>query len=103
MVRDQLGARRCDDRIVAARMVVVRMGVQDLGNLPSARLCRREAFFVVQRIDRKRLAAVRAGDQVVEVAIGIAGPDALDDHVVDLLGKLDFDCTKWPTLRVLVY
>ena len=39
-----------------------------------------QAFLVIQGIDRERLAGFSAGDQVVEVAVGVAGPDLFDDH-----------------------
>src|SRR5216684_4067078 len=44
------------------------------------RLGRCQAFRVVERIDRQRLAGLAAGDQVVEIATGIGGPDLFDDH-----------------------
>jgi hypothetical protein len=61
-------------------VVTVLVGVQDLGDAPSLLLCRGEAFLVVERIDRERLAALGASDEVVEVAVAVAGPDLLDDH-----------------------
>src|SRR3972149_205420 len=56
------------------------MGVQDLGDFPAPGLGRREAFHMVQGIDGERFSGVGAGDQVVEIAIRISGPDTLDDH-----------------------
>ena len=44
------------------------------------RLGRGEAFLMVERIDRQRLAGLVAGDQVIEVAAGVRGPDLFDDH-----------------------
>src|SRR5204863_394200 len=42
----------------------------------------RQALLVIERVDRERLPGVRAGDQVVVVPVGVAGPDALDDQRV---------------------
>jgi hypothetical protein len=58
------------------------MGVQDLRDAPAVRLRLRQALPVVERIDRESLAGVGTGDQVVEVPVGVAGPDSLDDHVI---------------------
>ena len=80
VVRDHLGAGRRDHGRVAAGVVVVLVGVEDLRDLPALVLGRGQALLVVQRIDRQRLAGLGAGDQVVVVAVGVAGPDALDDH-----------------------
>src|SRR3546814_1338920 len=41
---------------------------------------------MIERIDRQRFAGLRAGDDIVEVAIGVSGPDLLDDHIF-LLGR----------------
>ena len=56
------------------------MGVEDLGDRPALGLRRREAFLVIERIDRQRLAGFGAGDKVVEIAAGVTGPDLFDDH-----------------------
>ncbi len=47
-----------------------------------------EAFLVVQRIDRQCLAGLGAGDQIIEIAAGISGPDLFDDHRSQLLPTL---------------
>jgi hypothetical protein len=41
---------------------------------------------MVQGIDGERFAGVRAGNQIVEIAIRVTSPDTLDDHFV-LLGS----------------
>jgi hypothetical protein len=61
---------------------MVFMGVEDLRDLPAAHARRVQAFLVVQRVDGQSLASLGAGDQVVEVAVCIAGPDAFDDHAL---------------------
>ena len=80
VVRDHLGAGGSDHGRIAAGVVVVLVRVENLRDLPALRLGGGQALAVVQRIDRERLAALGAGDQVVVVAVGVAGPDALDDH-----------------------
>ena len=56
------------------------------GDLPALLLRLGEALLVVERIDRKRLAAFGAGHEVVDL-----GPDALDDHRGSL--PVDGHCT----------
>ena len=80
VMRDHLGPGRGDDGRIAAGMVVVLVRVENLRDLPALRLGGGQAFLVVQGVDRERLAALGACDQVVVVAVGVAGPDALDDH-----------------------
>ena len=79
-MRQQFGVRRADDLIVAAGMVAVMVRVQHLRDVPVLCLRSGEAFLVVERIDRERLAGFGAGDQVIEIAAGIGGPDLFDDH-----------------------
>src|SRR5690606_24948499 len=85
VVRDHLRAGCRYDRGVSAGVVEVLVRVQDLRDLPAALLRGGEALRVVERVDRQRLARLRACDQVVEVAVGIRRPDALDDHRASLL------------------
>ena len=65
---------------VAARVIAMLMRVQDLGDRPAILLGGRQALLVIERIDGQRFAGFLAGDQVVEVAIGVRGPDLFDDH-----------------------
>src|SRR5262250_3349243 len=69
-----LGAGRRDYLLVAAGVVAVLMGVEDLCDRPPPRAGESEALLVVERIDREGLAGLPAGDEVVEVAIGVRGP-----------------------------
>ena len=80
VVRDQLGAGGLHHRGVAAGMVVVLVRVEDLRDAPAVLLGCGQALAVVERVDRQRLAGVGTGDQVIEVAIRVAGPDAFDDQ-----------------------
>ena len=70
-VGQHLGAGRRDHLGIAADMVAVLVGVEDLGDGPALRLAA-QAFLMIQRIDRQRLAGLAAGDEVVEIAPGIA-------------------------------
>ena len=79
-VGEQLRTGRLDHRAVATRVVAVLVGIEHLRDLPALVLGPRQALVVVQRVDGKRLAGLRAGDQVVEIAVGVAGPDLLDEH-----------------------
>ena len=82
LVRQQLRSGGRYDRSIAAGMVAVLVGVEDLRDVPTAIFRARETFLEVERIDGERLARLRAGDQVVEIAQGVARPDLLNDHVV---------------------
>ena len=75
-----LRARCRDHRVIAADMVVMFMGVQDLRDRPAIALGRGEAFFVIQRIDSHGFAGIGTDDQVVEVTVCVSGPDLFDDH-----------------------
>ena len=80
LVRNQFRAGRRDHALVAAGVVAVFVRVQDLGNRPAPVRRDGKAFFVVERVDRERFAGLGTGDQVVEVPVGVTGPDLLDDH-----------------------
>ena len=54
-----------------------------------------QAFLVIQRIDGERLAGFGAGDQVVEVPVGVAGPD-----LTTMVGYLSSFRSTWRRLRV---
>jgi hypothetical protein len=79
-MRKNLGSGFVDNRLVATNVVVMFMGVEDLGDFP-ARIARNlQALRAVQRIDCECLASLAASDQIVKVAICIGGPDLLDDQ-----------------------
>ena len=80
VMRDQLGTGGGNHLRVAAGVIMVLMGVEHLGDLPAAHLGSGQGFLMVQRVYRQGLARFRAGHQVVEIAIGVACPDALDNH-----------------------
>ena len=79
-VGENLGAGGSHYRAVATRVIVMLVGVQHLGDTPAARGRRRETLGVVERIDGQRLAGLPAGDEIVEITVGVASPDLLDDH-----------------------
>ena len=64
-MRQQRGAGRCDDVVVAADVVVVLMRVEDLGDVKSSLFGDAQARAVIERIDGERLAGLFASDQVV--------------------------------------
>ena len=80
LVRQDFGAGLGDQRLVAAGMVAMLVGVRDLGDLPPFVLGGLQAFLMIQGIDGQRLAGLAAGDQVIKIATGIGGPDLFDDH-----------------------
>ena len=94
MVRDHLGAGGRHHGRVAADVVVVLVGVQDLGDLPALDPGGRQCLFMVQRVDCKSFPGVRAGHQVVEVAQRVAGPDSLDDHWASFTWATADDCRR---------
>ena len=80
VMRDDLGTGCRHHRGVATGVVMVLMRVEDLGDLPAFSLGCSQAFLVVQRVYSQRLARVGAGNQVVEVAVGVARPDSFNKH-----------------------
>lgn len=80
-VRKQFRPGGRDDGFVAANVIPVLMGVQNLCNSPPGVLCVLKTLSVVQRIDGKGLARFRTSDQVIEISVGVVGPNLLDDHV----------------------
>lgn len=64
-------------RLVAADVIAMLVGVQDMREGPAARADPLEAGLPVQRVDRQRLAALLAGDQIVEIAPAVGGPKPL--------------------------
>jgi len=80
-MRNDLGAGGSSDHgRVATGMVAVFMAVQQLRNLPATHVCQRQAFFVIQRINREGSTGFRAGNQVIKIAVGIASPDAFNNQ-----------------------
>ena len=80
-MRDDLRAGRLDNALVAADVIAVLVRIQDLGDVPLLFVGDGETFPEVERIDRQCLAGLRTDDQVVEVAVGVGGPDLFDDHL----------------------
>ncbi len=70
---------------VAAGVVAVLVGVEDLRDLPAAFARRIKTQLPLERIDRERLAGLRAGDEIVEVAQGVSRPDPLGQHHAGVL------------------
>ncbi len=87
-MRQDFCARRADQALVAAGMVAMFVRVEDLRDLPALRAGRVQAQLPLERIDGERFARLRAGNQVVEVAVGVTGPDAFDQHVARLTANL---------------
>jgi hypothetical protein len=79
-MRQELRAGGGDHRGIAAGVVAMLMRVENLRDAPALRLGGGEAFLMIERVDRQRFPRRRAGDEVVEVAIGIRRPDLFDDH-----------------------
>jgi len=72
---------RCsNDRVVPSDVVVVFVGVEHLGNLPALDPGAVKHLLRIQRVDRKRFACFRAGNQVAIVAKGIGSPDTFNEH-----------------------
>lgn len=65
---------------VAADVIAMLVGVEDVRDRPAALPRPREAERPVERIDGESLAGEFAGDEIVEVAPGVTWPKALDDH-----------------------
>ena len=79
-VRQYLGAGGRHHRLVAADVIAVLVGVEDLRDRPAFFLRAGQAARVIEGVDRHGLAGFRAGDQIVEIAVRVGGPDLLDDH-----------------------
>ena len=86
-VGEDLRPGRGDHRVVPPDVVEVLVGVEDLGDLEAPLLRLRKAFPVVEGVDRERLPGLRAGDEIVEVAIVVTGPDLFDDHAFFLFER----------------
>src|SRR5690606_23486674 len=80
LVRDHGRAGGLDHALVAAGMVAMLVGIEDLRDRPAALARDGEAAAEIQRVDRERFAGFPARHQVVEIPQGVAGPDLFDDH-----------------------
>ena len=69
-----------DQRGITAGVVQVFVGVEYLGDIPPPLLCPGQAFLVIQGIHCHGLPRFRAGDQVVEIAVGVTCPDLFNNH-----------------------
>ena len=81
-MRQELGSGRRDHLLVAAGVVAMLMGVEDLPDGPALRFGGGQALLMIEWIDRQRLAGFLASDQIIEVATGVCGPDLFNDHHV---------------------
>ena len=79
-MRDDLCSGRGDNSFIAAGVIMMLVGVENLRDLPAFRLGRGKRLLMVDRIDCKCLACFRASDQVIEITVGVVGPDSLDNH-----------------------
>src|SRR5580658_7608263 len=87
-MRAAASARRGLQSRVAAGVLEVLVRVQDLGDLPAALARGCQAQLPLQRIHGERLAALRAGNEIVKIPPGVTRPDALREHRTDLLLSL---------------
>ena len=68
------------DSAYEAAMVPVFVGVQNLADGPAVLLRSSQTFFIIEGINRERLTGFRAGNQVVVISPGVAGPDLFNVH-----------------------
>ena len=80
LVRQDPGAGLLDHRVIAARVVAMLVRVEDLGDVPALLPGGLQALPVVEGIDRERLPGLGTDDQVIEIPVGVGGPDLFDDH-----------------------
>ena len=97
-----LGACDIHHRLVATDVVVVLMGVQYLGDAPTLVFGCLQAFGAVQRVYGQGLASLWAGNQVIEIAVGVGSPDLFDQHGKDLgwggVSLCKWSCSKLKSL-----
>ena len=77
---EQFRARRVYHCGIAARVVMVFVGIQHLGDFPALVLGMMQTLFVVQGIDGQRLSGIGTGNEIIEVAPVVTGPDLFDNH-----------------------
>ena len=80
LVRNNTGARCVGHSLVATDVVGMFVSIENLRYRPAAFICDIEALCEVERVDRQRFACVLAGDEIIEIAVGVTGPDLLDNH-----------------------
>ena len=80
LVRNKSGTCRRHDAFVAAGVIAMLVCVEDLRDGPTSIFCDRQALVEVEGIDRERVSGLRAGNQVIEVAVSVARPDLFDNH-----------------------
>ena len=79
-MRQHLGTRGGHHSIIAASMVMVLMGVENLGDVPSRFFGSLQTLLTVQGIDGQRFTGLRTGNEIVEIAVRVGSPDLFDDH-----------------------
>ena len=77
-MRNDFCAGRRDQPAVATGVVAVFVRIENLRDGPVIGRRDSQTLVEIQWIDRKRLAGLRAGDQVVKVPVRVRGPDLLD-------------------------
>jgi hypothetical protein len=80
LVRQNRRASSLDHSRVPTRMIVMFVRVQDLGDIPTFFLGGPQTLFVIQGVDGQGLAGFATGDEVVEIAVGVGGPDLFNYH-----------------------
>ena len=86
-MREHLCAGRTDEPGIAAGVIAVLVSIQDLPDLPAPRLRRRKTALPVEWIHREGFPGLGAGDEIVEIAKRVRGPDALDQHMAKVPTK----------------
>jgi len=61
-------------------MIVMFVRVEDLGDIPSFFLGGPQTLFMIQGVDSQGLADFATGDEIVEIAVSVGGPDLFNYH-----------------------
>jgi hypothetical protein len=61
-------------------MIVMFVRVEDLGDIPSFFLGGPQTLFMIQGVDSQGLAGFATGDEIVEIAVSVGGPDLFNYH-----------------------
>ena len=72
---------------ISAGVIAVLVRIQDLPDLPTARLRCGKATLPVERVHGERLTGFPAGDEIVEIAKRVSRPDPFDEHVSTVPAK----------------